>query len=344
MDPADAEGSSKLLVDEQAIFSHELASESIHDSDIDSVSESVTWVAWFCSLSGNEYLIEVTDTFLEDDFNFTGLGSTVPFYREALEMILDIEPERKYSGADTSLIESSAERLYGLIHQRYILSRQGMNQMANKYERGDFGLCPRYYCNGTPMIPSGRSDSLGVEPVKLYCPNCLDLYTPPSSRFQSLDGAFFGTTFAHIFFMTFCPSIYTHFNTGTYTPRIYGFKLNERSNAGPHNRWLRMRYSLNDDSSESLSESDISSDSEGCRQIVPGFNGMRLRGEEVESLTSPAQGETTSRHDGAKSERSSMSRFSSRQPPDGSSLSLKEEKHESGAHNSSRHSTLCILS
>ncbi|ORY00336.1 hypothetical protein K493DRAFT_104055 [Basidiobolus meristosporus CBS 931.73] len=335
MDPVNYEGSPQP---------YEQATDALHHSDIDSASDSVSWVTWFCSLSGNEYLIEVADAFLEDDFNFTGLGSTVPFYQEALEMILDIEPEREYSGADTSLIESSAERLYGLIHQRYILTRQGMNQMATKYEQGDFGHCPRYYCNETPMIPAGRSDSLGVEPVKLYCPNCLDLYTPPSSRFQSLDGAFFGTTFAHIFFMTFCPSIYTHFNTATYTPRIYGFKVNERSKAGPRNRWLRERYCQNDDSSESLTESDFSSDSEGCRQILPSFNGIRLGREEGETLTSPAHGETTSRHDGTKSERSSMSRFSSRHPPDRSSLSIKEERLDGSVHSQSRHSTLCMLS
>jgi len=39
--------------------------------------------------------------------------------------------------------------------------------------------------------------------VKLFCPSCYDIYTPPNSRFQSVDGAFFGTTFGCLFFMTF---------------------------------------------------------------------------------------------------------------------------------------------
>lgn len=64
--------------------------------DIESVSESgtesLTWIGWFCSLPGHEYFAEVSEDFIEDDFNLTGLNALVPFYREALEMILDVEP------------------------------------------------------------------------------------------------------------------------------------------------------------------------------------------------------------------------------------------------------------
>lgn len=50
------------------------------------------WIAWFCSLTGHHYFVEVAEEFIEDDFNLTGLNSIVPFYKEALEMILDLEP------------------------------------------------------------------------------------------------------------------------------------------------------------------------------------------------------------------------------------------------------------
>ena len=199
------------------------------------VSES--WIASFCGLLGHEYFAEVSEDFIEDDFNLTGLQSQVPMYKEALEMILDVEPEdddedddedeeetgededladtrapgyrraadRRHLriASDLSVIESSAELLYGLIHQRYITSRPGIQQMAEKYELQHFGACPRVHCNACKVLPVGLNDSPGHETVKLFCPSCLDVYTPPNSRFQTVDGAFFGTTFPSLFFMTF---------------------------------------------------------------------------------------------------------------------------------------------
>ena len=199
------------------------------------VTES--WIASFCGLLGHEYFAEVSEDFIEDDFNLTGLQSQVPMYKEALEMILDVEPEddededeeeeeedeedevlgderppgyrragdRRHLriASDLSVIESSAELLYGLIHQRYITSRPGIQQMAEKYELQHFGTCPRVNCNSCKVLPVGLNDSPGHETVKLYCPSCLDVYTPPNSRFQTVDGAFFGTTFPSLFFMTF---------------------------------------------------------------------------------------------------------------------------------------------
>ncbi|KAL4921103.1 casein kinase II regulatory subunit-domain-containing protein [Aspergillus aurantiobrunneus] len=194
-----------------------------------------SWISSFCQIVGHEFFAEVSEDFIEDDFNLTGLQSQVPMYKEALEMILDVEPEedeeeeeeeeddededeilgdekppgyrreRRHArvASDLSVIESSAELLYGLIHQRYITSRPGIQQMLEKYEMQHFGVCPRVYCGGSKVLPVGRSDTPGQETVKLFCPSCQDLYTPPNSRFHSVDGAFFGTTFGCLFFMTF---------------------------------------------------------------------------------------------------------------------------------------------
>jgi hypothetical protein len=65
------------------------------DVSNESGTESMPWIAWFCSLGGHQYFAEVADDFVEDDFNLTGLNSIVPFYKEALEMILDLEPGKK---------------------------------------------------------------------------------------------------------------------------------------------------------------------------------------------------------------------------------------------------------
>jgi len=55
-------------------------------------TSSLTWITWFCSLPGHEYFAEVSEDFIEDDFNLTGLNSLVPFWKEAMEMVLDVEP------------------------------------------------------------------------------------------------------------------------------------------------------------------------------------------------------------------------------------------------------------
>lgn len=189
-----------------------------------------TWISQFCALLGHEYFAEVSEDFIEDDFNLTGLPAQVPMYKEALELILDVDPEedeedeedeeemsddaddgRGYRrstrhmrmASDASVIDSSAELLYGLIHQRYITSRPGIQQMLEKFELQHFGHCPRVNCAGAKVLPVGLSDTPGQDTVKLFCPSCLDIYTPPNSRFQTVDGAFFGTTFGCLFFMTF---------------------------------------------------------------------------------------------------------------------------------------------
>ena len=59
-------------------------------------TSSLTWITWFCSLPGHEYFSEVTEDFIEDDFNLTGLNSMVPFWKEAMEMVLDVEPGGSY--------------------------------------------------------------------------------------------------------------------------------------------------------------------------------------------------------------------------------------------------------
>ncbi|KAH7887684.1 casein kinase II regulatory subunit-domain-containing protein [Phlebopus sp. FC_14] len=167
-------------------------------------TSTLTWISWFCSLPGHEYFCEVSEDFIEDDFNLTGLNTMVPFWKEAMEMVLDVEPDEDSSKIpDVSIVEASAELLYGLVHQRYILTRAGLQAMVDKYESAAFGVCPRVYCMGCNVVPCGRSDIPGMDTVKLYCPNCNDIYGPPSSRFQGVDGAFFGTTFAHLFFQSY---------------------------------------------------------------------------------------------------------------------------------------------
>ncbi|KAK7911560.1 hypothetical protein PG985_014041 [Apiospora marii] len=298
-----------------------------------------SWISSFCSLLGHEYFAEVSEEFIEDDFNLTGLQTQVAMYKEALEMILDVEPEddedeeeeeeeeedesieggdnrmrqgerRNHSriASDLSVIESSAEMLYGLIHQRFICSRAGIQQMSEKYELGHFGICPRSNCEQARTLPVGLSDIPGEDTVKLFCPSCLDVYVPPNSRFQTVDGAFFGRTFGALFLLTFPEYDLTKRGAdvlaGTrvteddkdmlngmyicniapglgaskiYQPRIYGFRVSEVARSGPRMQWLRDKPDDMSELDEARRYVEDNPDSEDEDDASMNLNGRPIR-------------------------------------------------------------------
>ncbi|GFZ02045.1 casein kinase II beta chain 2 [Actinidia rufa] len=227
------------------------------ESDVSGSDEDDTsWISWFCNLRGNEFFCEVDDDYIQDDFNLCGLSSQVPYYDYALDLILDVESSHgdMFTEEQNELVESAAELLYGLIHVRYILTSKGMAAMLEKYKNAEFGRCPRVYCCGQPCLPVGQSDIPRQSTVKIYCPKCEDVYSP-RSRFQNsilynscapgakvlmtpgrclrcgyfgynIDGAYVGTTFPHLFLMT-----YGHLKpqkaSQSYAPRVFGFKLHK---------------------------------------------------------------------------------------------------------------------
>ncbi|KAH8402065.1 hypothetical protein KR009_009516, partial [Drosophila setifemur] len=157
-----------------------------------------TWIGWFVGLPGHEFLCRVPTDYIEDKFNLTGLENSVNDFCQALETILDTDFDSQ--SWSQSVDTANAEKLYGLIHVRYILSARGIDSMCLKYERGDFGVCPRFYCMEQETLPLGLSDVYGQSHVKLYCPRCQDVFQP-RSRHAQLDGAMFGTSFPHMFLM-----------------------------------------------------------------------------------------------------------------------------------------------
>lgn len=206
--------------------------ESETDSEESDVSGSdgddTSWISWFCNLRGNEFFCEVDDDYIQDDFNLCGLSSQVPYYDYALDLILDVESSNGdvFTEEQNELIESAAEMLYGLIHARYILTSKGMAAMLDKYKNIDFGRCPRVYCCGQPCLPVGQADIPRSTTVKIYCPRCEDVYYPRSKYQGNIDGAYFGTTFPHLFLMTYGQLKPTKASQ-SYVPRVFGFKLHK---------------------------------------------------------------------------------------------------------------------
>lgn len=225
----------------------------------DPEDDYVPWIQQFCESFGHDYFVPVAQEFIEDDFNLTGLSLQVPYYREALYTILDyqVETSEDNGGAakaangkrsdlpNKALLSHSAELLYGLIHARYIILKLGLTAMASKFERSEFGICPRYYCDGMHLIPVGATDIPGQETVRLYCPCCNDIYLPLSLRYLNIDGAFFGTTFPGLLVKMFpeienqCNIRINKVNQDNYGLRLFGFRVHELLATGPRMRWLR---------------------------------------------------------------------------------------------------------
>jgi hypothetical protein len=79
-------------------------------------------------------------------------------------------------------------------------------------------------CEAQPLLPVGRSDQARKYTVSLYCPCCNDIYFPKSSRHANIDGAYFGTTFPHLFLMTY-PQDVPQPPKEVFVPRVFGFRI-----------------------------------------------------------------------------------------------------------------------
>ncbi|KAA0185036.1 hypothetical protein HAZT_HAZT011608 [Hyalella azteca] len=189
----------------------------------------------------------------------TGLSEIIGcHYRKALEIILDMEPDDTEGSEDKqqgAMIEKAAVMLYGLIHARYILASKGILEMSVKFNKADFGTCPRVFCDGQHVLPIGLLDVPGEAMVKLYCPKCCDVYTPKSTRHHHIDGSYFGTSFPHMFFMVF-PEHRPKPPEKQFVATLYGFKIHPSAYnrqlaaaaALPNNRTSNCRPSISTNS------------------------------------------------------------------------------------------------
>lgn len=92
--------------------------------------------------------------------------------------------------------------LITILGTRYIVTNRGMHAMYEKYRTAAFGRCPHVFCQGQPVLPVGLSDLPRNYTVNVFCPRCHGLFFPKSTRQANIDGAYFGTTFPHLYLMT----------------------------------------------------------------------------------------------------------------------------------------------
>ena len=189
------------------------------------MSEPQSWVDWFLSTPRGSIFVKIDEEYLANTFNFYGIRQKVPNFKICLELIRGpMIPKERRPPEWPEEIDDYGMCLYGLLHARYLLTAAGQRRALEKYRKGEFPKCPRSFCDGVPGIPVGMSDEIGESNVKVYCPNCQDIYSVSDKRFTSMDGAFFGPSWCHLFVKRF-PEIVPQEPPRKYVPRIFGFKV-----------------------------------------------------------------------------------------------------------------------
>ncbi len=197
-------------------------------SDDTSMSEDdheMTWIEWYCRLKGNEFFVEVDEEYAQDDFNLTGLSQVVPYYDDALNVILDEDDQDHLGDDESALLETATQMLYGLIHARFLQTNRGIQALYDKYSSGVYGLCWNEQCEREKryVLPVG-SDIVGQSHVNVYCPSCGECYVPRNPKLQLIDGAYFGSSAAHILTLQYTNNMPLG-STVPYLPLLYRFRL-----------------------------------------------------------------------------------------------------------------------
>jgi casein kinase II subunit beta len=203
----------------------------ISSTSSSSSSSGQSWISWFVSLSGHQFLVSVDEEFITDNFNLYGLRSIPqisPFYESALEMILsdDLPEEEDLEDDEYLAIYKAAVDLYGLIHARFLLTTRGLQLVREKFNQKQYGTCPRVLCEDQNCLPIAVSEFLRKETVKIYCPKCKQIYSPRPKTSGDLDGAYFGCSLPGMYLLTY-PSTTpgAAYIPRYFAPRTFGFKV-----------------------------------------------------------------------------------------------------------------------
>lgn len=184
------------------------------------------WVDYFLSKKSSKLYVRIDEEFICNSFNLFGIRKRVDNFTDACNVIRRNVSDLDAYGSRRDAIEKDAEKVYGLLHARFLLTRNGWDLMLQKYNQKDlFPKCPRVFCRNCPCLPYGVSEEPGREKVKMFCPNCYDIYNIDDPDITDIEGAYFGPSWIHMFLQKYPDLIQREPAVRVYVPRICGFKI-----------------------------------------------------------------------------------------------------------------------
>ena len=155
-----------------------------------------------CSSSKEEkedygWICQIDEEYLYSSVSVYGLEDKVDNFSKALKIV---RGKRGFlsslSPSQQKKVIADSNKLFALLHARYLCTEDGADVMLEKYENGIFGECPRMLCHGEKLLPIGLTYEHGIEAVHTFCPRCHDIYETN----EQIDGAYFGPDFP-LYFM-----------------------------------------------------------------------------------------------------------------------------------------------
>lgn len=187
------------------------------------------WKEDFLKQPENSWFCDIPDDYIIESFNLTGLEDKFSYFDQELQVLVNKKSITKLADSIRETVWNELPILYGSIHARFIISPDGINQVKEKYNRREYGFCPRISCNKEPLLPIGITSELKKNRVKGFCPKCRSVYRP--NPVVEIDGGFFGPNCPHILveelnlrgkYREYKPYVRSAFGYHVYDEKIHG--------------------------------------------------------------------------------------------------------------------------
>lgn len=146
-----------------------------------SFESDTTWLTYFkkSRKSDNHLLLSVPAAYLGEKFNMIDLP--IQNVDSCCNAVLGNKYSKSYA---------EEEVFYYLMHQRYVLTSQGIEKLYSRIKARYYGVCRNVSCKDSPYIPYGKSREPGISLLCFYCYKCNTIYKSTSKR--GVDGCAFG--------------------------------------------------------------------------------------------------------------------------------------------------------